>query len=151
VNDPVDPAEPLQKLPAPPPRYFSEYHSAGPTDQVPPTNVGCYDELRQYFRVRGQELPRTTDGLAAIDARIDSPVEDGLESLAHPIGMFYGDVLIHNIPGAHWEVTGGSPCVRVTKTVSIDVMGIAQRRLIKDHPSLVQNFTHVLELVAQDT
>lgn len=151
MNDPVDPAEPLQKLPASPPRHFSEYRPVHRTDQAPPpTNVGGYDDLREYFLVRGQELSRTTDGLAAIDALIGSAVEDGLDALAHPIGMFYGDVLTHNIPGAHWETTGGSPCVQVTKTVAIDVIGVAERRLGIGHPSLVQNYAHVLELVAHD-
>ncbi|MGL3806165.1 DUF6278 family protein [Paeniglutamicibacter sp. R2-26] len=151
MNDPVDPAEPLQKPPAPPPRYFSEYQPVDRTEQAPPpTSVGGYDELRQHIRGRGQELPRTRDGLAAIDALIDSTVEDELADLAHPIGMFYGDVLTHSIPDAHWEVTGGSPCVQVTRTVAIDVIGVAQRRLDIGYPSLVQNYSHVLEQVDRD-
>ncbi|MFF5791272.1 DUF6278 family protein [Paeniglutamicibacter sp. NPDC012692] len=151
MNDPFEPAEPLPRLPAPPPRYFGEYKPVDPTDTAPPpTNVGGYDELLQYFRVRGQELPRTPDGLAAIDALIDSTVEDGLTELARPIGMFYGDVLTHNVPDAHWEATGGSPCVQVTKTVAVDVIGVAERRLTIAYPSLVQSYAHVLEIVARD-
>lgn len=60
---------------------------------------------RVYFEGRGQTLPRTPGTLAAIDNLIDGADDkDSLARLARPIGMFYGDILTHTIPGAHWEV-----------------------------------------------
>jgi hypothetical protein len=35
--------------------------------------------------------------------------------------MFYGDLLTHTVPGAHWEViVDGRPCVRVTRAPSTE-------------------------------
>lgn len=74
--------------------------------------------------------------------------DDELVTLVRPIGMFYGDVLTHTISGAHWETRiGGSLSVRVTKTVAVAVVEVAQRRLVHAYPSLVQNYAHVLEIV----
>jgi hypothetical protein len=79
----------------------------------PPTNVGGYDELLSYFQERGQTLPRKAESLATLDQAI----YDGLPAdLARPIGMFYGDLLTHTVPGAHWEVVEeGYPLVRITR------------------------------------
>lgn len=143
-------AEPLQELPAGMARGYAEYKpvdSASPAP--PPTHVGGYAELIYWFRANGLTLPRSDDGLAAIDNLIDS-VDDkeSLATLARPIGMFYGDLLTHTIPGAHWEVEReGNPLVRVTRIDSVDVVGVAFRRLRVADPSLLQNYAHVMEMV----
>jgi hypothetical protein len=65
--------------------------------------------------------------------------------------MFYGDLLTHTVPGAHWEVVeAGYPLVRVTSKVAIDVVRIALRRMATPNPTLEQNYAHVLELVRQE-
>lgn len=65
--------------------------------------------------------------------------------------MFYGDLLTHTVPGAHWEVVEeGYPLVRVTRNVAIDVVHIALRRIATPNPTLEQNYAHVLELVRQE-
>ncbi|WP_434621425.1 DUF6278 family protein [Arthrobacter sp. A5] len=63
-----------------------------------------------------------------MDNLINSAVDvDELAGLACPIGIFYGDVLTRNISGAHWEVRGnGSPCVRVTKTLAVEVVEVVE-------------------------
>jgi hypothetical protein len=150
MSDPVEPAESLQSLPQRSSRYFGEYKPVRTGDPPrPTTNVGGYDELVQYFLARGFKLPRTMDGLAAVDNLIDAVVDDDeLVALVRPIGMFYGDILTHAISGAHWETRiGGSVSVRVTKTVAVAVVEVAQRRLVHGYPSLVQNYAHVLEIV----
>lgn len=92
-------------------------------------------------------MPRTARGLAAIDNLIDEDVgKHALAGLVRQIGMFYGDLLTHTIPGAHWEVIdGGYPRVRITRTAAVDVVGVAIRRLGVADPTLEQNYAHVLE------
>jgi hypothetical protein len=144
-----DPDEPLQKLPAGMPRRYAAYKPVTSDAVVPPpTNVSGYDELLSYLQERGQTLPRTAESLATLDQAIN----DGLAAeLARPIGMFYGDVLTHTVPGAHWEVVQeGYPLVRITRKSAVDVVRVALRRLATPNPTLEQNYAHVLELVRQE-
>jgi len=153
MSVPEDSSEPLQELPAGLPRRYAEYKAADSDVSVPPpTNVGGYDELLNYFQERGQALPRKAKSLAAIDSAIDDARhKESLARLGRPIGMFYGDVLTHTIPGAHWEVIEeGYPRVRVTRSVAVDVVRVAIRRLATAAPTLAQNYVHVLEIVRHD-
>lgn len=98
-------------------------------------------------------LPRSEDGLAAIDNLIDS-IDDktSLSTLVRPIGMFYGDVLTHTIPGAHWEVIQEEyPRVRVTAKTAVDVVRVAIRRMATADPTLVQNYAHVKDLIGKES
>ncbi|MDP9696044.1 UNVERIFIED_ORG: hypothetical protein J2X79_003622 [Arthrobacter globiformis] len=149
MSIPEDPDEPLQKLPAGMPRWYAEYKPVT-SDAVepPPTNVGGYDELLNYFHRRRQTLPRKAESLCTLDQAIDIglPAE-----LSRPIGMFYGDVLTHTVPGAHWEVVEeGYPRVRVTRKTAVDVVRVALRRVVTPAPTLEQNYAHVIELVRQE-
>jgi Family of unknown function (DUF6278) len=153
MSEPQDSAELLQNLPPGLPRRHAEYK---PVDEassslVPPTNLGGYDELLAYFKARGHNLPRSDEGLAAIDHLIDgATAKESLAVLARSIGMFYGDVLTHTVPGAHWEAAEeGYPRVRVTRKTAVDVVRVATRRLETADPTLVQNYAHVVELVRQ--
>lgn len=149
MRAPDDSGEPLQKLPAGMPRRYAEYKPVTSVAVVPPpTNVGGYDELLSYFQERGQTLPRKAERLATLDQAIS----DGLSAeLARPIGMFYGDLLTHTVPGARWEVVEeGYPLVRVTRSVAIDVVHFALRRMATPNPTFEQNYAHVLELVRQE-
>lgn len=117
-----------------------------------PTNVGGYDDLLTYFHALGAELPRTEEGLSAVDRLIDG-LDDRttLVGLAHAIGMFYGDLLTHTVPGAYWEViVEGRPCVRVTRTTAVSVVSVVERRLHIGTPTLLRNHAHVLELVSAE-
>jgi hypothetical protein len=145
--------EPLQELPAGIPRRYAEYKPVQGAAPPPPTNVGGYDELLAYFRSLGEELPRSKEGLAAIDHLIDGLDDRAtLAELVRAIGMFYGDVLTHAVPGAHWEViVEGRPCVRVSRTTAVSVVSVAERRLDIGTPTLQQNYAHVLEIVASQT
>ncbi|MDQ1058772.1 hypothetical protein QFZ23_002673 [Arthrobacter globiformis] len=146
---PEDPDEPLQKLPAGMPRRYAEYKPVTSDAVVPPpTNVGGYDELHSYFQERGQTLLRKAESLATLDQAIN----DGLPAeLARPIGMFYGDLLTHTVPGAHWEVIEeGYPRVRITRNNAVDVVRVALGRLATPEPTLEQNYAHVLEVVRRE-
>ena len=149
MSIPEDPDEPLQNLPAGMPRRYAEYKPVTSDTVVPPpTNVGGYDELLSYFQERSQTLPRKAESLATLDQAIndDLPAE-----LARPIGMFYGDLLTHTIPGAQWEVVEEEyPRVRITRNTAVDVVRVALRRLATPEPTLEQNYAHVLELVRQE-
>ncbi|MDQ0618888.1 DUF6278 family protein [Arthrobacter globiformis] len=154
MSAPEEPGEPLQKLPAGMPRRYAEYRPAtSDASTLPITNVGGYDELLSLFHERGQALPRTGRGLAAIDTLLDDDVDKhALAGFARPIGMFYGDVLTHTIPGAHWEVIEEAyPRVCITRTAAVDVIGVAMRRLEVADPTLEQNYAHVLERLGLET
>jgi hypothetical protein len=153
MSDPQDSAEPLQKLPPGIPRKYAEYQPVDLQQSTPtPTNVGGYDELIAHFRSMGMQLPRSVGGLAAIDNLIESVGDKTfLSAFIRPIGMFYGDVLTHTIPGAHWEVVQADyPLVRVSIKTAVDVVRVAIRRLAGPDPTLVQNYSHVMELVRHE-
>ena len=141
-----DPAEPLEVLPAGMPKRYAEYTPVDSAAAVrPPTNVGGFDELVSYFQERGHSLERSAESLATLDQAIDQGLPAGL---TRPIGMFYGNLLTHTVPGAHWEVVEeGYPSVRVSRDVAVNVVRIAQRRLTTPNPTLEQNYAHVLEIV----
>jgi hypothetical protein len=154
MTDPEDSAEPLQKLPPGMPRRYAEYRPADRRPpSPPPTNVGGYDELLAHFHSTGVPLPRSADGLAAIDHLIDSTDDKtSLLTLARSIGMFYGDVLTHTIPGAHWEVVQeGYPLVRITTKTAVDVVRVALRRMATADPSLRQNYAHAKDLAGKES
>lgn len=151
MTDPAPSWEPLQELPPGIARYYADYKPVRSSAPVPrPTNVGGYDQLLTYFHTLGTELPRSKEGLCVLDRLIDG-LDDraSLAELAPAIGMFYGDLLTHTVPGAYWEVIG-SPCVRVTRTTAVSVVSIAERRLNIRTPTLLQNYTHVLDIVASE-
>jgi hypothetical protein len=142
--------EPLQSLPPGMARRYAEYKPAPDKPSPPPTNVGGYDELLNYCRRKEVALPRSRDGLVVIDSLIDNQeTKRDLTRLTTAIGMFYGDVLTHTIPGAHWEVVE-FPMVRISRNTSISVIHVAQRRLDVGMPTLTMNYDHAHGLVDQD-
>jgi hypothetical protein len=142
--------EPLQSLPPGMARRYAEYKPAPDKPSPPVTNVGGYDELLNYCRGKEMALSRSRDGLVVIDSLVDNQeTKRDLTGLATPIGMFYGDVLTHTIPGAHWEVVE-FPMVRISRNTSISVIHVAQRRLDVGLPTLAMNYDHALDLVDQD-
>jgi hypothetical protein len=145
--------EPLQHLPPGIPRRYAEYTPSPDAPAPPPTNVGGYDELLAHFHSIGHDLPRSEEGLAAVDQLMDGFTDRAaLAKLVRAIGMFYGDLLTHTIPGAHWEVIeDGSPCVRVTRKTAVSVVPVAEKRLARRTPTLMQNYAHVLEILASET
>jgi hypothetical protein len=152
MTDRGDSDEPLQRLPAGLPRRYAEYKPAPAAPAIPPTNVGGYDELLAHFRSLGKKLPRSKEGLAAVDRLMDGRTDRAtLAKLVRAIGMFYGDLLTHTVPGAHWEVVvEGDPCVRVTRNTTVSVVSVANRRLTTGIPTLQQNYAHVLDIVAAE-
>jgi hypothetical protein len=142
--------EPLQSLPPGMAWRYAEYKPAPDMPSPPVTNVGGYDELLKYCRGKEVALSRSRDGLVVIDSLIENQeTKRDLTGLTTPIGMFYGDVLTHTIPGAHWEVVE-FPMVRISRNTSISVIHVAQRRLDVGLPTLAMNYDHALDLVDQD-
>jgi hypothetical protein len=142
--------EPLQALPPGMARRYAEYKPATDKPIPPATNVGGYDELLDYCRGVEVNLPRSREGLVVIDSLIDTPENKrSLKGLTTAIGMFYGDVLTHTIPGARWEVVE-FPMVQISRNTSISVIHVAQRRLDVGLPTLAMNYDHALDLIDQE-
>jgi hypothetical protein len=152
MSDQADNEEPLQSLPPGMARRYAEYRPATPEPLPPPTNVGGYDDLLEYCRLKGMSLARSRQGLAVIDSLIESAENRAsLAALVRPIGMFYGDVLTHTISGAHWKVINENfPEVSITRRTSVSVIEVAQRRLNLGIPTLTMNYDHVLDLVSRE-
>jgi Family of unknown function (DUF6278) len=152
MHDRDETEEPLQSLPPGMARRYAEYKPATDEPSPPLTNVGGYDELLNYCRGKGVALPRSRKGLAVIDSLNEDPeAKKGLSKLTTAIGMFYGDVLTHTIPGAHWEVVQeGFPMVRISRNTNVSVIHVAQRRLDVGLPTLVMNYDHALDHIDRD-
>lgn len=145
--------EPLQSLPPGMARKYAEYRPVIPGEiKPPPTNVGGYDELLELCRKKGLSIPRSRQGLVAVDSLIGSAEDKAsLEALVRPIGMFLGDVLTHTIPGAHWKVINESfPEVTIYRHTSVSVIHVAQRRLTLGTPTLVMNYDRAVDLVGRE-
>jgi hypothetical protein len=106
------------------------------------------DELLSNFQERGQTLARKAESVAPLDQAIN----DGLQAgIARPIGMFYGDLLTHTVPGAHWEVVEeGYPLVRITRKTAVDVVRVSLPAPATRSPHLNKNYGHVLEFVRHE-
>lgn len=121
--------EPLQSLPPGMARRYAEYKPAPDKPSSAPANVGGYDGLLDYCQGKERDLT----------------------GLARAIGMFYGDVLTHIIPGAHWEVVeDGFPMVRISRNTSVSVIHVAQRRVDVGLPTLAMNYDHAIDLIDED-
>lgn len=153
MSDPDENEEPLQSLPPGMARRYAGYRPETPGGPLPPpTNVGGYDDLLEYCRLKGLSLARSRQGLATIDSLIESAENSAsLAALVRPIGMFYGDVLTHTISGAHWKVINENfPEVSITRRTSVSVIEVAQRRLNLGIPTLTMNYDHALGVVGQE-
>ena len=72
--------------------------------------------LEVWFATRVETRPRSADELDAIRRRLALPIElpketltDRTRSLATDLGMYFGEVVLKNVPGTRWEqVTKGS-------------------------------------------
>lgn len=129
MPEPDESEEPLQSLPPGMSRRYAEYEPAPDKPMPPATNVGGYDELLNYCRGVEANLARSREGLVVIDSLIDDPeTKRSLRGLTTAIGMFYGDVLTHTIPGAHWEVVE-FPMVQISRNTSISVIPVQAARI----------------------
>lgn len=139
----------LQELPARAPRRRGQYVSVKPPAENPSiTNVGGYDILSDTISSTGLHLTRDQAGLSTLDSQLES-APSRFKELGRDMGMFYGDVLTHTLVGSHWVVRDDTrPEVRITETVTVDVVGVGLRRIEAPHPSLVENLRHVLEIAA---
>ncbi|MDB5243844.1 MAG: hypothetical protein JWP57_4470 [Spirosoma sp.] len=146
--------EPLQGLPAGMPRGYAQYKplQGSAPSPTPLKNVGGYEELVAFFDSRGDGLRRSKQGLTSIDHHIDEPADrTTLARLSRAMGMFYGDLLTHSVPGAHWEVTAGvDRCVRITPNTAVSVVPVAERRLTVGSPTLLRNYEHVMKVVTHE-
>jgi hypothetical protein len=113
---------------------------------VPITDVGGYDELLHAAEQSGVALEVSRAGLAVLDAAI-SVLPEGLEQA---VGMFFGDVVIHSIPGSQWRVVSeGRPLVEVPGGKATDVLAVAKSSMTEGRRTLIEVFDHLEEIGGQ--
>ncbi|MBF4635847.1 hypothetical protein ITJ38_15665 [Agreia pratensis] len=131
-----------QTLPIGMARRYASYRPA-PADQlpgVPITDVGGYDELIAAVEHIGMNIEVSRAGLAAFDAAIPALAE-GLEEA---VAMYFGDVVIHSIPGSQWRVIReGEPLVEMPGGNMADVMAVARSRFTDGRHTLVDVLDHL--------
>ena len=142
--------EALQRLPAGRNRRYSPLSAdKPPAIDSSITNVAGYETLVGVATTAGEVLSRDLEGIRGIERLIDE-LPDSISGLAHEIGMFYGDVLTHTIVGSYWIVFDEArPEVQVGEGTTVDVVGVAERRLKFGAPSLLENLKHVKKMVAE--
>jgi hypothetical protein len=86
MSDPDENEEPLQSLAPGTARRHAKYRPATPGEHPPPpTNVGGYDDLLEYCRLKGLSLARSRQGLVVIDSLIESAEKSAsLAALVRP-------------------------------------------------------------------
>jgi len=98
-----------------------------------------HERLAGWLSAAGQTLRYDANGLAVVEASIDSwhGNSDVAPMLANEVGTFLGTVLVKVVDGASWHVwPSGHPVVRVIPKRDIDVVDLAERRISSGRPNL---------------
>lgn len=106
--------------------------------------LGGYDDLVASARTLGLgNLTLDINGLGFVDKFIDDEIfGEGSETA---IGLFYGAVLLAEIPGAHWRIGApGEPTVVLSDKFSIAVMSVSRKRVSSRRPTLAENYEVVI-------
>ncbi len=101
--------------------------------------LGSHQRLADWLTAAGLELEVSAAGLQTVDVMIDRWREDPTiaSALSNDVGVFLGDVLLHEVSGARWHVwPNGHPVVRLAGGREIDVTGQTQTRVRKGQPHL---------------
>lgn len=101
--------------------------------------LGRHDRLADWMSAAGLDLQVSAAGLESVDTMIDTWRDDltVVPQLANEVGVFLGDVLLHEIPGARWLVwPNGHPVIHLPDGREIDVTERAGRRIRRGRPRL---------------
>ena len=101
--------------------------------------LGRHERLTKWMRAAGLDLQVSAYGLQAVDAMIDHWQDDPTiaPALSNDVGVFLGDVLIHEISGSRWHVwPNGHPVIRLKGGQEIDVTAQTRTRTDKGQPHL---------------
>ena len=101
--------------------------------------LGRHERITEWTRAAGLDLQVSASGLQTVDAMIDEWRDDEsiAPALSNEVGLFLGDVLLHEVSGSHWHVwPNGHPVIRLKKGQEIDVTAQARTRASEGQPHL---------------
>lgn len=101
--------------------------------------LGRHQRLTEWMRAAGLDLQVSASGLQTVDAMIDYWRDDRTiaPALSNDVGVFLGDVLLHEISGSRWHVwPNGHPVIRLKGGQEIDVTAQTRTRVGKGQPHL---------------
>jgi len=102
---------------------------------------GESDRLRQWSHDHGVVLNDDAQSLELLNAHIDEWNSDPghYESVDIPneAGIYLGNVILKNVPGARWRVwPNGHPVIALASDRELDVTALVSDRLMRSGPSL---------------
>lgn len=101
--------------------------------------LGRHERLAGWMRAAGLDLHVSASGLQAVDAMIDHWQDDPTiaPALSNDVGIFLGDVLLHEVNGSRWHIwPNGHPVIRLKGGQEIDVTAQARTRADEGQPRL---------------
>lgn len=101
--------------------------------------LGSHERLTGWMTAAGLDLEVSAAGLQSVDAMVDRWRDDPTiaPALSNDVGVFLGDVLLHEIRGSRWHVwPNGHPVVRLEGGREIDVTARTESRVRKSQPHL---------------
>ncbi len=101
--------------------------------------LGRHERLIGWMRAAGLELEVSAAGLQTVDAMVETWRDDPsvAPGLTNDVGIFLGDVMVHEISGARWHVwPNGHPVIRLADGKEIDVTAQTSTRVRKGRPHL---------------
>jgi len=110
--------------------------------------LAACDQLRAWAGTRGLDLDGGPEDLNLLDQELDEATgqartEPGgparIAALGGEAGLFLGRVIIATVPGAHWRLwPNGHPVMRLPSRPDLDVVALANHRVIHGTPGLAQ-------------
>ncbi|WP_344810093.1 DUF6278 family protein [Microlunatus ginsengisoli] len=101
--------------------------------------LGRHERLIGWMRAAGLDLEVSAAGLQTVDAMVGTWRDDPIVApgLTNDVGIFLGDVMVHEISGARWHVwPNGHPVIRLADGKEIDVTAQTSTRVRKGRPHL---------------
>jgi hypothetical protein len=99
----------------------------------------AHDDVPIWARERNVRLSNEPDGLVTLDGVLDDWVADASigPRLANEVGVYLGNMIVGNVPGARWTVwPNGHPVVGLASGSELDVTALVGERLRNGGKSL---------------
>lgn len=103
------------------------------------TLLGRHERLAGWMTTAGLDLEVSSAGLRVVNSLIEEWLEDPTVApgLINEVGVFLGDVLLHEIADARWWIwPNGHPVIRLRSGPEIDVIAQTAVRVQKGRPPL---------------
>jgi hypothetical protein len=92
----------------------------------------AHDDVSIWAGERNVQLSNEPDGLVTLDDVLDEWVADPVigPKLANEVGVYLGNMIVRNVPGARWTVwPNGHPVVGLASGSEVDVTALVGQRL----------------------